>query len=71
MVDAGATSHITRGNLKIKTKHFSHENNYMKLADRTKTSIVALKRGDAEMCLLNVDGNHVMVTLKKALPIPS
>ena len=43
----------------------------MKLGDGTKTSIVALKRGDAEVCLLDVDGNQVVVTFKKALLIPS
>ena len=31
------------------------------------TNGVALKRGDAEVCLLDADGNPVTVTLKKAL----
>ena len=30
-----------------------------------------MKRRDAEVCLLDADGNHVMVTLKKTLLIPS
>ena len=43
----------------------------MELADWTKTSGVALKRRDAEVCLLDADGNRVVVTLKKVLLIPS
>ena len=38
---------------------------------KKKSRSVALKRGDAEVCLLDVDENHEVVTLKKALLIPS
>ena len=43
----------------------------MKLADGTKNSGVALKRGDAEVYPQNVDVNHEVVTLKKTLLIAS
>ena len=43
----------------------------MELADGTKTSGIALKRGDAEVSLQDAEGNHVVVTLKKTLLIPS
>ena len=70
MVDAGATSHIIKDAKKLKNydQTFQLENHYMKLAYKTKTNGVALKRGDAEVCLL--DGNHVVVTLKKHYSSP-
>ena len=37
----------------------------------TKTNGIALKRGDAEVCLLDGDRNRVVVTLKKSLCILS
>lgn len=39
----------------------------MELADGTKTSGVALKMGNTEICLLDADGNHVTVSLKSTL----
>ena len=73
LVDAVATPHIIRDGKKFKNydQTFQPENYNIGLADRTKTSVVALKRGDAEVCLLDANGNHVVVTLKKALLIPS
>ena len=67
MVDAGVTSHIIRDAKKFKNydQTFKPENNYMVLTDWTKASSVALIRGNAELCRLNEDGNHVVVTLKK------
>ena len=41
------------------------------MADGTKTNEVALKRDDAEICLVNANGNKESVTLKGALFIPS
>lgn len=43
----------------------------MELADGTRMSNVALKRGDAEVLLLDVEQKCVRVILKKALFIPS
>ena len=73
LVDEGATSHISRDSKKFKiyNQTFQPENHYMELADGTKASSVRLKRGDTELCLLDADQNHVLVTLKKALLIPS
>ena len=45
------------------------ESHYIELADGTKTSGVALKRGDAEVCQLDVNGNHLVVILKRVLTL--
>ena len=50
---------------------FQPDNHFIELADDTKTNGVALKRGDAEICLVNANGNMQSVTLKGALFIPS
>lgn len=41
------------------------------MADGTRESGVALKRGDAEVSLVNSEGKRVKTMLKKALYIPS
>ena len=73
MVDTGATSHIIRDIEKFKNfdDSFQPDNHFIELADGTKTNGVALKRGDAEICLVNANGNMESVTLKGALFIPS
>ena len=73
MVDCGATSHIiTEEDAFAKfDETFNPNANYMELADGTRMNNVALKRGDAEMCLLDREGRCSKVTLKKALFIPS
>ena len=73
LVNAGATSHIARDAKKLKNydQTFQPENHNIELADGIKTSGGALKRRDAEVCLLDADGNQVAVTLKKSLLIPS
>ena len=51
---------------------FQPDNHFIELADGTKTNTpFALKRGDAEICLVNANGNTESVTLKGALFIPS
>ena len=50
---------------------FQPDNHFIELVDGTKTNGVALKRGDAEICLVNANGNMESVTLKGALLIPS
>ena len=73
MVDTGATSHIIRDIERFKNfdDSFKPDNHFIELADGTKTNGVALKRGDAEICLVNANGNMESVTLKGALSIPS
>ena len=73
MIDTGATSHIIKDIERFKNVDdaFQHDNHFIELADGTKTNWVALKRGDAEICLVNANGNKESVTLKGALFIPS
>ena len=73
MVDCGATSHIiTEEDAFAKfDETFNPNAHYMELADGTRMNNVALKRGDAEVCLQDREGRCSKVTLKKALFIPS
>ena len=73
MVDAGATSHIIKDIERFKNfdDSFQPDNHFIELADGTKTNGVALRRGDAEICLMKANGNTESVTLKGALFIPS
>ena len=73
MVDTGATSHVIKDIERCKNfdDSFQPDNHFIELADGTKTNGVALKRGDAEICLVNANGNKESVTLKGALFIPS
>ena len=73
MVDCGATSHIiTEEDAFTKfDETFNPNAHYMELADGTRMSNVALKRGDAEVCLQDREGRCSKVTLRKALFIPS
>ena len=73
MVDTGATSHIIRVIERLKNfdDSFQPDNLFIELADGTKTNGVALRRGDAEICPVNANGNTESVTLKGALFIPS
>ena len=67
MVDAGANSRIMRNEKKFRNydQIFWPENNHIKLADGSINCGVALKRGNTGVCLLDVDGNRVVDTLKK------
>jgi len=73
MVDTGATSHIITDIEKFKKfdDKFQPEKHYIELADGTRASGVALKRGDAEVCLIDNEGQQVKTTLRSALYIPS
>ena len=73
MVDCGATSHIITEESKFTRfdKTFNPQQHFMELADGTRENNVALKRGDAEVMLRDLKGRDVMVTLKRALFIPS
>ena len=73
MVDCGATSHIIteKNSFKRFDRSFNPELHFMELADGTRRNNVALERGDAEVTLRDIKGRDVVVTLKKALFIPS
>ena len=73
MVDTGATSHIIRdiGKFKNFDNTFQAEKHVIELADGTRASGVALKRGDAEVYLVDSAGHPIKTTLNKALYIPS
>ena len=73
MVDTGATSHIITNIDKFKRfdETFQPKDHFVELADRTRTSGVALKTGEAEVCLQDTEGRRVTATLKDALYIPS
>ncbi|KAJ8346770.1 hypothetical protein SKAU_G00281710 [Synaphobranchus kaupii] len=73
MVDCGATSHIITEKDKFARfdESFNPQKHYMELADGTRRNNVALKRGDAEVLLQDVEGKPALVTLRRALFIPS
>ena len=73
MVDTGDTLHIIKDIERLKNFDDSSQtnNHFVELADGTKTNGVALRRGDAEICLVNASGNMESVTLNDALFIPS
>lgn len=50
---------------------FQPKDHFVELADGTRTSGVALKKGEAEVCLQDTEGRRVTATLKDALYIPS
>ena len=72
LVDTGATSHIVTKDILIRTDDgFNPAKHCMQLADGTRSNNVALKRGDAEVILKDVNGEPVKALLKGALFIPS
>ena len=72
LVDTGATSHIVTSDiLKRVDQTFKPSKHFIELADGTRASNIALKRGDAEVLLQDASGNQVKAVLKNALYIPS
>lgn len=73
MVDCGATSHILieKNDFTKFDENFDPKSHYMELADGARMNNVALKRGDAKVLLLDVEGKCISIILKKALFIPS
>ena len=73
LVDSGASSHICNDESKFKNidSSFKPQNHCIELADGTKTSNLALKRGDVEVNFKDVNGNVVNGVLKDTLFIPS
>ena len=72
LVDTGATSHnVTTDILKQIDMTFKPSKHFIELADGTRASNIALKRGDAEVFLKDTNGKRVKTGLKNALYIPS
>ena len=73
MVDTGATSHIITDMNKFKDfdSTFRPEKHSVELADGTRCSGVAQKRGRAEVSLIDSRGQRHKATLRDALYIPS
>lgn len=73
MVDTGATSHIITDMAKFKDfdSTFRPEEHSVELADGTRCSGVAQRRGNAEVSLIDSKGQRHRATLRDALFIPS
>ena len=73
MIDCGATSHIISEESTFTkfVEAFDLNAHYIELADGSRMNNVALKQGDAEVCLQDREGRCVKVTMRKALFIPS
>ena len=72
LVDIGATSYIVTTNAFTRVDGtFKPQEHCMELADGTKTMNVAVKRGDAEATLKDVNGRYVKIVLKDTSLIPS
>ena len=73
MVDTGATSHIVTDITMFKSFDcaFRPETHTVELADGTRCSGVAQRRGNAEVSLIDSRGQRHKVTLRDALLIPS
>lgn len=73
MVDTGATSHIITEIEKFRRfdDSFQPKDHTVELADGTRTSGVALKRGDAEVTLMDHEGKRIKAMLKRALYVPT
>jgi hypothetical protein len=65
IVDTGATSHVvTTDILKRVDGNFKPPKHYMELADETRSNNVqAVKRGDVEVILNDVNGRHAKAVL--------
>ncbi|XP_033099357.1 uncharacterized protein LOC117103007 [Anneissia japonica] len=72
MLDCGATSHIITEIDKFTyfDDAFDPSKHFMELADGRKMNNVALRRGNAEVFLQDIEGNCIKTTLKEALFIP-
>ncbi len=73
MIDTGATSHIITDISRFKKfdEGFQSETHFMELADGTRCSGVAERRGDAEVVLIDSRGRRHKTTLTQALYIPT
>ncbi|XP_054634327.1 uncharacterized protein LOC129182354 [Dunckerocampus dactyliophorus] len=73
MVDCGATSHIITDLAKFKSfdESFKAESHCVELADGTRCSGGAERRGDAGVSLMDSRGRALKTTLRGALYIPS
>jgi hypothetical protein len=73
LVDCGATSHLLNDESMFVTedKDFDPEKHFIELADGSKKSGLATKRGVAEVWVMNKGGQNVKIELHNALCVPS
>ncbi|KAJ8044729.1 Copia protein [Holothuria leucospilota] len=73
LVDCGATSHIVTDESKFESfdESFRPENHFVELADGSRSNRIALKRGDANVRIMDADGRCVIAKLENALYIPT
>jgi hypothetical protein len=73
LIDTGATSHIVTTDIlkQIDILTFKPSKHFIELADGTRSSNIALKRGDAEVFLKDTNEKCVKTGLKNAVYIPS
>jgi len=73
LVDCGATAHIITDESKFTNfdESFKPEKHYTELANGTRSNNIALKRGDVNLTVMDVNGRRVDTSLKNALYIPS
>ena len=73
LVDCGATSHIVRDKTRFISfdETFNPKDHFMELADGTRKTGVAEKRGEAVIGLIDRNGQTVSVTLHNALWVPT
>lgn len=73
LVDCGATSYIITDESQFVSfdESFRPENHFVELADGTRSNKAALKRGDANVSIVDVNGRRITASLKDALYIPS
>lgn len=73
MVDTGATSHIINDITKFKkfNDRFQGSRHSVELADGSRSTGIAERRGDAEVCLIDSRGRRHSATLRQALYVRS
>ena len=73
LVDSGASVHIVNDKTKFKnfTKDFNSSAHVIELADGSRNRSLALGQGDAEMNVLNSEGQLCSIILENALYVPS
>ncbi|PIK57781.1 hypothetical protein BSL78_05307 [Apostichopus japonicus] len=73
LVDCGATTHIINDESKFVRfeDNFNPSDHYIELADGSRNNNVAIKRGDAQISLVDSTGNTQTAILENALYVPS
>ena len=73
LVDSGASVHIVNDKTKFKnfTKDFNSSAHVIEVADGSRNRSLAVGQGDAEMNILNSEGQLCSIILENALYVPS